>query len=111
MDHLKITEGISFESCPSRKKFLSCDEDPKGEVEVEVNEGVTMLKVEIHRISKYIVGEPGKPYCKIPVKCLRLLNKFLGTTINNSKFCKDENYFLFLVDKEHYRTDIRLFAH
>ena len=37
MDHPKITEGISFESYPSTKKFLSCVEDPKGEVEVEVN--------------------------------------------------------------------------
>ena len=39
MDHPKITEGISFESYPSTKKFLSCVEDPKGEVEVEVNGG------------------------------------------------------------------------
>ena len=35
-DHPKITEGILFESYPSTKKFLSCAEDPKGEVEVEV---------------------------------------------------------------------------
>ena len=34
-DHPKTTECISFESYPSRKKFLSCIEDPKGEVEVE----------------------------------------------------------------------------
>ena len=61
---------------------------------------------------KFIVGEPGEPYCKIPIKCLKLLNKFLGTTINNSKteFCKLDgpDKFLFLVDKEYYRTDVRL---
>ena len=37
MDQPKITKGILFESYPSTKKFLSCIEDPKGEVEVEVN--------------------------------------------------------------------------
>ena len=84
-DHPKITESISFERYPSTKKFLSCVEDPKGEVEVEVNEGVATFKVDIFRISKFIVGDPGEPYCKIPIKSLKLLNKFLGTTINNSK--------------------------
>ena len=38
-DHPKITEGISCESYPSTKKFLFCDGDPNGEVEIEVNEG------------------------------------------------------------------------
>ena len=46
-DHSKITEGISFESYPSAKKFLSCVKDPKREVEVEVNEGVATFKVDI----------------------------------------------------------------
>ena len=36
-DYPKITESISFERYPSTKKFLSCIEDPSGEVEVEVN--------------------------------------------------------------------------
>ena len=61
-DHPKITEGISFERYPSTKKFLSCVEDPKGEVEVEVNGGgggVATFNVEIFRISKFIVGDPG----------------------------------------------------
>ena len=112
-DHPKITEQISFESYPSTKKFLSCIQDLKGEVEVEVNQGgggVATFKVDIFRISKFIVGGPGEPYCKIPIKRLKLLNKFLGTTINNSKtdFCKLEDKFLFLVDKEHYRIDIQL---
>ena len=83
-DHLKITTGISFERYPSAKKFLLCDEVPNGEVEVEVNEEVATFKVDVLRISKFIVGEPGEPYCKIPIKRLKLLNKFLGTTINNS---------------------------
>ena len=101
-DYPKITESmgshigpgpsgpICFEWYPSTKKFLSCVEGPKGEVEVEVNGGVATFKVEILRISKFIVGDPGEPYCKIPIKGLKLLNKFLGTTINNStiEFCK-----------------------
>ena len=39
-EHPKITECISFERYPSTKKFLLCDEDPKGEVEVKVNGGL-----------------------------------------------------------------------
>ena len=35
-NHPKITEGISFECDPSTKKYLLCDGDPNGEVEVEV---------------------------------------------------------------------------
>ena len=35
-DHPKITGSISFERYPSAKKFLLCNEDPKGEVEVKV---------------------------------------------------------------------------
>ena len=57
-DHPKITENISFECYSSTKKFLSCIEDPKGEVEVEVNEGVATFKVHVLRISKFIVGGP-----------------------------------------------------
>ena len=34
--HPRITTGISFERYPASKKFLLCDEDPNGEVEVEV---------------------------------------------------------------------------
>ena len=113
-DHPKITEGISFEHYPSTKKFLLCNEVPNGEVEVEVNEGVAMFKVDILRISKFTVGEPGEPYCKIPIKHLKLFNKFLGASISNSKteFCKEDNShnvnFLFSVDKEYYHTNIRL---
>ena len=104
MDHLKITEGISFEWYLSAKKFLLCDEDPNGEVEVEVNEGIATFKVDTLQISKFIVGESGEMYCKVPIKRLKLLSKFLGTTINNSKteFCKDVNDFLFSFDKELY---------
>ena len=75
-----------------------------------MNEGVAMFKVDIIPISKFIVGEPGDLYCRVPIKHLKLLNKFLGATISNSKieFCKDDDYFLFSVDKEHYHTDIQL---
>ena len=84
-DQPAINECISFERYPSTKKFLSCVEDPSGEVEVEVNEGVATFKVDIFRISKFTTEEPGEPYCEIPIKSLKLLNKFLGETINNSK--------------------------
>ena len=109
-NHPKITTGISSERYPSTKKFLLCDEVSNGEVEVEVNEGVARFKVDVLRISKFIVGEPGEPYCKILIKRLKLLNKFPGATISNSKteFCKDENDYLFSVDKEYYQIDIRL---
>ena len=61
-------------------------------------------------MSTFIIGEPGEPYCTIPDNRLKLLNKFLGETINNSKieFCKKDKNLLFSVDKEHYRIDIRL---
>ena len=88
---------------------MLCDEVPNGEVKVEVNEGVATFKVEILRISKFIVGEPGEPYCKIPIKHLKPLNKFLGMTINNSKieFCKSDENPLFSVDIR-LTTDIKL---
>ena len=107
-EHPKITKCISFERYPSTKKFLLCDEDPKGEVEVEVNEGIATFKVEVLCMLKFTVGEPGEPYCKIPIEGLKLLNKFLGMTINNSKteFCKREENLLFSVHKEHYQIDI-----
>ena len=45
MDYPRITKGIiSFERYPSTKKFLSCIEDPSGEVEVEVNGGLQCLR-------------------------------------------------------------------
>ena len=82
-DHPKITKSISFECYPSTKKFLSCVEDPNGEVKVEVPKdphgrvnggggegGVATCKVDIFRISKFIVGDPGEPYWKIPIKSL-----------------------------------------
>ena len=43
-----------------------------------MNEGVAMFKVDIFRISKLTIGELGEPYCKIPIKSLKLLNKFWG---------------------------------
>ena len=91
-NHPTITTDISFERYPASRKFLLCDEDPNGEVEVEVPKdqvigvGIAMFKVEIHCISKFIVREPGEPYCVIPVKYLKLLNKFLWMTIREVSF-------------------------
>ena len=113
-DHPKITKSISLERYLSAEKSLLCIEDPKGEVEVEVNggggQGVATFKVDLFRISKFIVGGPGEPYCMISIKHLKLLNKFLGMTINSLKieFCKREESLLFSVDKEYYQIDIRL---
>ena len=75
-----------------------------------MKDGIGSFRGEIFRISTFTIGEPGEPYCTILDECIKLRNKFLGTTINNSKieFCKDEDYFLFSVDKEYYRMDIRL---
>ena len=106
-DQPEIDSGISFEGYTTVKKCLvEVDKD----VEVSVKDGIATFKGEIMRMSTFIIGEPGEPYCKIPVKRLKLLNKFLGTTINNSEieFCKREENLLFSVDKEHYRIDIRL---
>ena len=72
---------------------------------------IASFRGEIFRISTFTTGEPGEPYCTIPEERLKLLNKFLWMTINNSKieFCKEDNgNFLFSVDKEYYRIDIRL---
>ena len=72
--------------------------------------GVATFKVDIFRISKLIIEDPGEPYCMIPIKHSKLLNKFLGTTINALKieFCKSEDDYLFLIDNQYYHTDIQL---
>ena len=75
-----------------------------------MKDGIATFKGEIFHISTFIIGEPGEPYCMIPDERLKLLNKFLGATINNLKtefYKKDENL-LFSVDKEHYRINIQL---
>ena len=81
-----MESAISFEQYPAAKKCLG-------------------------GCSTCMIGELGEPYCTIPDECLKLLNKFLGMTIYNSKteFCKkDVGNFLFSVDKEYYWIDIRL---
>ena len=80
------------------------------DVEVSVKDGIATFKGGIVRISSFTIGDPGEPYCMIPGERLKLLNKFLGATINNSKieFCKKDENLLFSVDKEHYRIDIQL---
>ena len=55
-----------------------------------MGDGIATFKVDILRISKFIVGEPGEPYCMIPIKRLKLLNKFLGTTIKGNLRSKNK---------------------
>ena len=70
-----------------------------------MKDGIATFRGKILHMSTFIIGEP---YCTIPGDRLKLLNKFLRATINNSKieFCKREEDLLFSVDKEHYRIDI-----
>ena len=78
------------------------------DVEVSVKDGIASFRGEIFRILTFMIGEPGEPYCKIPAKCLKLLNKFLGPIIKGLRidFCKKEDDFLFSVDKDYYQIDI-----
>ena len=103
--HPRLDSGISSEQYPTAKKCLE-----GVDIEVSVKEGIATFRVEIFRISTFIIGELREPYCTIPDERLKLLNKFLGVTTNNSKieFCKEDENLLFSVDKEHYRIDIRL---
>ena len=115
--HPRLDSGISFERYPAAKKCLGGID-----VEVSVKDEIATFRGEIFCISTFTIGEPGEPYCTIPGECLKLLNKFLGTTINNLKieFCKKDGpcgpgvvqqpheNLLFSVDKEYYQIDIRL---
>ena len=105
LTHPWLDSGILFERYPTAKKRLG-----GADIEVSVKDRIATFRGEIFRISTFIIGEPGEPYCMIADEHLKLLNKFLGVTINNSKieFCKREENLLFSVDKEHYRIDIRL---
>ena len=102
-DHPQMESTISFEQYPAAKKCL-------GGVDVEVSvKDKIVFRGEIFHISTFTTGEPGEPYCTIPDEHLKLLNKFLGMTVNNSKieFCKeDDSNFLFSVNKEYYWIDI-----
>ena len=107
--HPWFDSGISFEQYLTAKKRLG-----EADIEVSAKDGIATFRGEIFLISTFIIGEPGEPYCTIPDECLKLLNKFLGETINNLKieFCKKEGdqteNLLFSVDKEHYHIDIQL---
>ena len=78
------------------------------DVEVSVRDGIATFKGGIVRISSFTIGDPGEPYCMIPGERLKLLNKFLGATMNNSTImfkCEEgdqgdqtEN-FLFSIDR------------
>ena len=105
-DHPQMESAISFERYPAAKKCLG-----GVDVEVSVKDKIASFRGAIFRISTCTIGELGEPYCTIPDECLKLLNKFLGMTINNSKteFCKEDGgNFLFSVDKEYYQINIRL---
>ena len=96
--------GISFERYATAMQCLG-----GVDVEVSVNDGIATFKGGSVRISSFTIGDPGEPYCMIPGEQLKLLNKFLGSTINNSeiKFCKcEDTEVLFLIDKEYYCTDL-----
>ena len=99
----KFGPRISFERYSTAKKCLG-----GVDIEVSVNDGIAAFKGGY--ISSFTIGEPGEPYCTIPGDHLKLLNKFLGLTSNNSTiaFCKRNDEFLFSIDKEYYHTDVRL---
>ena len=106
-DQPRLYPGISFERYPAAKKcFGRVDTD----IEVSVTDGIASFRG--GRISSFIFGEPGEPYCKIPAERIKILNKFLGSTFNNSSmgFCKLADAFLFGIDKEHHHTDFQLTA-
>ena len=103
--HPQLDSRISFEQNLTAKKcFEGVD------IEVSVKDRIATIRGEIFRISTFIIGEPGEPYCMIPDKHLKLLNKFLGATFNNLKieFCKKDENLLFSVDKEHYHINLQL---
>ena len=101
-DHPQMESTISFEQYLAAKKCLG-----GVDIEVSVKDRIASFRGEIFCIPTFTIGELGQPYCTIPDKHLKLLNKFLGTTIK-IEFCKLEDKFLFLVNKEHYRIDIQL---
>ena len=100
----RLDSRISFERYATAMKiFWGVD------IEVSVNDGIATFKEGSIRISSFMIGDPGGPYCMIPGEQLKLLNKLLGSTINNSKikFCKcEDTEFLFLIDKEYYHTNL-----
>ena len=61
-DHPSMTDSVSFEQYPSMKKFLLCDGNPNGEVEVEVSDGIATFKVDILRISKFILRDTNQTF-------------------------------------------------
>ena len=100
-----LDSRISFDRFVTSKKCIRGEEI---DVEVSVSENVASFKG--RTISSFTIGEEGELYCKIPGERLRLLSKFLGATINNSKmeFGKKDKELLFSIEKDYYRIDIRL---
>ena len=104
-DQPRLYSRILFEHYPAAKKcFSGVDTD----IEVNVADGVTSFRG--GRILSFIIGELGEPYCKIPAERIKILNKFLSPTFNNSSvgLCRLADAFLFGIDKEHHHTDFQL---
>ena len=80
------------------------------DIEVSIKDVIATFRGEIFHISIFTIGDPGEPCCMIPGKRLKLLNKFMGAAINNSKieFCKKDENLLFSVDREHYFINVQL---
>ena len=78
LDQPSMDSGISFERYTTAKKCLG-----GVDTEVSVNNGIATFKGGAVKISMFVIGYPREPYCKISADRLKLLNKFLGSTINN----------------------------
>ena len=73
----QLDSGISYERYATTQKcFVGVDKD----IEVSVKDGVATFKGGY--ISSFKIGEPGEPCRTIPGDCLKLLDKFLGSTSN-----------------------------
>ena len=92
-----LGSGISFDRYIAVKKYFG-----GADVEVSLSKGVASFKG--GTLSSFTIGEKGKPYCKILGYHLRLLNKFLGATIDGSRieFGKKDEELLFLIEKDYY---------
>ena len=95
-----LDSGISFERYATAMKYLG-----GVDTEVSLNDGITTLNGVSIFISSFMTGDPGEPYCMIPGECLKLLNKFI--MFKREEGNQTENL-LFLIDKEYYRTNLRL---
>ena len=92
--HPWLDPGISFERYQTAKKCLE-----GVNVEVGVKDRIVTFRGEIFHISTFIIVELGEPYCMIPDKCLKLLNKFLGQLliIRRLSFVRIKIFYFWLI--------------